>query len=60
MLATLVFAIFALLAAVLAYLGLRGPLGRMVAAGGALAVLILFAALFWWIGSLLSEGAAAP
>ncbi|HEX9670100.1 MAG TPA: hypothetical protein VGC93_11520 [Thermoanaerobaculia bacterium] len=58
--ATAVFVVFALLAAALAYLALRGPLGRVVAAGSALAVLLLFAALFWWIGSLLREGGVAP
>ena len=60
MLATLVFGVFALLAAVLAYLALRGPLGRVVAAGAALSVLLLFVALLWWIGNLLSEGGVAP
>lgn len=57
---TALFAVFALLAAALAYLALREPLGRVVAAGGALAVILFFAALFWWIGNLLREGGVAP
>ncbi|HEX5759669.1 MAG TPA: hypothetical protein VF121_10780 [Thermoanaerobaculia bacterium] len=57
---TVLFALFALLAATLAYLALREPLGRVVAAAAALVLLLGFAGLFWWLGSLLREGGVAP
>ena len=57
---TVVFAVFALLAATGAYLALRHAGGRGAAAAGAAAVLVFFVVLFWWIWSLMREGGVAP
>ncbi|HVT59079.1 MAG TPA: hypothetical protein VHR45_11840 [Thermoanaerobaculia bacterium] len=58
LLPTILFVLFALLAAAGAYLILSHHRGRVAGIAGALATLLAFAALFWGLLALLREGGA--